>query len=267
MARVALEANVWYNLNRNIVMLAGTRHTPLTLVAHLSLKRRCTMDTLSPHADNGNIPEGHKWCNKGQHSLPATLEFFGYCKPYRGRKARLKSICRQCKIEMDKGYNATHREERKQYRASRKEEDKLYMAQWRQEHHEELKQYDANYRSEHQEQSSRQHKIYCDQYYKTDRGRVQMRVSSGNRRARKRNAAGTHTTDELHQQYQRQKGKCYYCHKKLGKERKSWVAEHVIPLSRGGSNSIDNIVIACIPCNLRKGSKLPHEWVDGGRLL
>lgn len=225
------------------------------------------MDTLPFPAPNDNIPEGYKWCNKGQHSLPATLEYFGYCKPYRGRKARLKSICRQCKNQMDKDYGASHREERKQYRASRQEEDKLYMAQWHKDNYEHEQVYRTNYLEENREHESNRHKDYCAVYYKTERGRVQMRVSSGNRRARKRNAAGTHTTEELYQQLQRQKNKCYYCHKKLGKERKSWVAEHVIPLSRDGSNSIDNIVIACVPCNLRKGSKLPHEWIDGGRLL
>ena len=35
--------------------------------------------------------------------------------------------------------------------------------------------------------------------------------------------------------------------------------DHVIPRSRGGKTSWDNIVSACKPCNTRKGSKMPHE--------
>jgi 5-methylcytosine-specific restriction endonuclease McrA len=35
--------------------------------------------------------------------------------------------------------------------------------------------------------------------------------------------------------------------------------DHVIPRSRGGRTSWDNVVTACGPCNLRKGSKLPKE--------
>ncbi|MDJ0389370.1 HNH endonuclease [Roseomonas sp. E05] len=35
--------------------------------------------------------------------------------------------------------------------------------------------------------------------------------------------------------------------------------DHVIPRSRGGRTSWENVVTACGPCNLRKGSKLPRE--------
>ena len=35
--------------------------------------------------------------------------------------------------------------------------------------------------------------------------------------------------------------------------------DHVIPRSRGGLTSWINVVAACGPCNLRKGSKLPRE--------
>ncbi len=35
--------------------------------------------------------------------------------------------------------------------------------------------------------------------------------------------------------------------------------DHVIPRSRGGETSWDNIVAACRPCNTRKGHQLPRE--------
>lgn len=35
--------------------------------------------------------------------------------------------------------------------------------------------------------------------------------------------------------------------------------DHVIPRSRGGRTTWENIVTACRTCNTRKGSKLPHE--------
>ena len=35
--------------------------------------------------------------------------------------------------------------------------------------------------------------------------------------------------------------------------------DHVIPRSRGGKTSWENIVTACSPCNLRKGGKMPNE--------
>jgi 5-methylcytosine-specific restriction endonuclease McrA len=83
-------------------------------------------------------------------------------------------------------------------------------------------------------------------------------------RARKLNAAGTHTAADIQAQYKRQKGCCYYCGVKVGD---TYHADHVIPLSRGGSNGPENIVIACPKCNLSKNDKLLSEWPQGGRLL
>jgi 5-methylcytosine-specific restriction endonuclease McrA len=35
--------------------------------------------------------------------------------------------------------------------------------------------------------------------------------------------------------------------------------DHVIPRSKGGLTTWENVVAACSPCNLRKGDRLPHE--------
>lgn len=35
--------------------------------------------------------------------------------------------------------------------------------------------------------------------------------------------------------------------------------DHVVPRSRGGLSSWDNVVASCAPCNLRKGDRLPEE--------
>jgi 5-methylcytosine-specific restriction endonuclease McrA len=35
--------------------------------------------------------------------------------------------------------------------------------------------------------------------------------------------------------------------------------DHVVPRSRGGRSSWDNVVTSCAPCNLRKGNRLPEE--------
>lgn len=51
--------------------------------------------------------------------------------------------------------------------------------------------------------------------------------------------------------------KCCYCGKKLPTAELN--LDHVIPRSRGGKTGWNNIVTACVPCNLRKGSKSPSE--------
>jgi 5-methylcytosine-specific restriction endonuclease McrA len=47
---------------------------------------------------------------------------------------------------------------------------------------------------------------------------------------------------------------CQYCG-----ARTSLTVDHVIPRSKGGSSSWENIVASCAPCNRRKGDHLPHQ--------
>jgi 5-methylcytosine-specific restriction endonuclease McrA len=46
---------------------------------------------------------------------------------------------------------------------------------------------------------------------------------------------------------------CQYC----GHVRGTLTLDHVIPRSRGGTSTWDNIVTCCAPCNRRKGDRLP----------
>ena len=50
---------------------------------------------------------------------------------------------------------------------------------------------------------------------------------------------------------------CAYCGQKHEPEHLS--RDHVIPKSRGGSNSWENSVTACRECNMKKSNKLPEE--------
>ena len=61
--------------------------------------------------------------------------------------------------------------------------------------------------------------------------------------------------------------KCQYCGRHRGqlKGRQVLTRDHIIPLSRGGDNSWQNLVASCSPCNNRKGDRLPGE--AGMRLL
>lgn len=48
---------------------------------------------------------------------------------------------------------------------------------------------------------------------------------------------------------------CQYC----GKTNPPLTLDHIIPKSRGGSESWDNLITACVKCNNRKGSRTPEE--------
>jgi 5-methylcytosine-specific restriction endonuclease McrA len=56
------------------------------------------------------------------------------------------------------------------------------------------------------------------------------------------------------QVYDRDKGRCYMCDRRLAP---GWHIEHVIPLARGGTDTLDNVRASCPRCNRRKGLQPP----------
>ena len=63
--------------------------------------------------------------------------------------------------------------------------------------------------------------------------------------------------------YARDESACQYCGRR--RSRAELNLDHVIPRSRGGSTSWENVVCSCVACNLRKGGRTPEE--AGMRLL
>jgi len=209
-----------------------------------------------------------KQCSKCEQFFPATPEFFDRTKL---QKSGLYPSCKVC----GKVYYESHKEQRRIYDKQRQPQKTEYARQYRQTEKNKAyrREYAVQYHQEHPEQKKRyyerhseeinvqrrQHrKDYPDLYAGIDRAHKHKR------RAQKRASQGAYTPQQLQEQMHRQKSKCYYCKMKLGM---IYHADHVVPLSRGGSNDISNIVIACPTCNMRKHARLPHEWPEGGRLL
>jgi len=57
--------------------------------------------------------------------------------------------------------------------------------------------------------------------------------------------------------YARDGNKCQYCGKRFPTAELS--IDHVVPQSRGGGNSWQNLVCACVRCNAKKGNRTPEE--------
>jgi 5-methylcytosine-specific restriction endonuclease McrA len=55
--------------------------------------------------------------------------------------------------------------------------------------------------------------------------------------------------------FARDRWECQYC----GHSRSSLTVDHVVPRSKGGGSTWDNIVTCCAPCNRRKGDRLPGQ--------
>jgi len=50
---------------------------------------------------------------------------------------------------------------------------------------------------------------------------------------------------------------CQYCGKRFATSELS--LDHIMPTCRGGETSWENLVCACVRCNVRKGGRTPHE--------
>lgn len=92
-----------------------------------------------------------------------------------------------------------------------------------------------------------------------------MAAQDRKRRARKLNAEGSHTAAEILGLLKLQRGKCVYCNVSL---KTGYHADHIVALSRGGTNWISNIQLLCPPCNFSKNASDHIEFAQrSGKLL
>jgi 5-methylcytosine-specific restriction endonuclease McrA len=78
-------------------------------------------------------------------------------------------------------------------------------------------------------------------------------IYANRRRIRKAGNGGSHTIAGWIALCRASSWQCTYCSKVLDK--RTATRDHVVPVVRGGSDDISNIVIACKSCNSRKGAR------------
>lgn len=229
-------------------------------------------------------------------SLPATPTFF-----YRNsrRKDNCQTRCKRCQSEYMKHYQARYietireREKRERRTCIRCGEEKPVTAEywyrhyaspdgfsqpckacrrednWGKRNPERKRELERKWYHEGRGKATRQRYIASGRAAantrrrrRTKEGRAKKREYDARRRARKAGAEGEYTMADVRRAYKAQRGKCWWCGEECGE---SYHVDHLVPLSRGGSNSSDNLVISCPACNCSKNDKLPYEWC--GRLL
>ena len=62
-----------------------------------------------------------------------------------------------------------------------------------------------------------------------------------------------------HYVYKQADGKCVLCGRSISKE--EFTIDHIIPLSMGGENDIDNFQCTCYACNQFKKNILPEDFI------
>lgn len=140
------------------------------------------------------------------------------------------------------------RERDRAYRVREKDRRREQNKRWLERNPEYLRKYSRKWRE--------QNPDYARDYAK-DNPEV-AKAASARRRNRKLKAGGNYTAADVRRIYAIQEGRCYWC--KSNVPEKAYHADHRVPLSRGGSNGPENIVVSCPSCNLRKGAKMPEEF-------
>jgi len=110
-------------------------------------------------------------------------------------------------------------------------------------------------RGEHQRQWREEHKEHCRELQRqwVEKNRDYMNYLSLKRCALKRGASGNHSFGEWELLKKQYDYTCPSCHKKEPEIKLT--QDHIIPLSKGGSENIENIQPLCKSCNSRKKDK------------
>ena len=150
-------------------------------------------------------------------------------------KDGLQAWCKSCRKEYNKKYEIS-RSKRTEYNRARWEKIKddpqmvAYRKEWVSKNRDRLQEYSRS-------------------YYRNNR--ILMLHHRSNQKARERGYEGILSLDDWKLVLSLTDGQCIAC-----EENAADSIDHVLPLVKGGMNTVQNIQPMCIKCNLKKGTRL-----------
>lgn len=181
-------------------------------------------------------------CTKCGCTKPLQPLFF---RPRYSSNGLFYNQCRACERSQQTIYNRKRlRKPRKAGKSPEEQRDwnKEYLVEWRKNNRDKCREYQRRWVEKN-----------------IDRAREHKRVRELKRRARKAQAVGSHDLAIIVQMYDDQHGMCAYCDVPLFG---CYQVDHMIPLSRGGSNDWQNLAIVCPHCNATKNTKTAEEFMN-----
>jgi len=176
--------------------------------------------------------------------LELPLSDFYKCKSH---KDGLGSDCKKCnRARQRKWYN----ENRKKANAYRKKHYRDNI--------EKYKEYSKNWSIKHKDKCGEAHKRWKANH--PERVKAVRTRYENRRRAWERNTESRATTEQINQLIKDSDNICFWCDREIPNGKMH--LDHIYPLSRGGKDEINNLVVSCEYCNKRKANKPPEEWLN-----
>jgi len=199
----------------------------------------------------------------------------------RARRRQYHHDHRAAILMQKRAYYEAHREEKRekdrQYREKNKEKIAARMRQYYLAHKEYLDLKARGRKQRYRLQHAAKLHAYSRAYEQTRRAasrsayrrthlealRNRDQVKAATRRARLRGSTATLTVKQWASIKDHYGHRCVYCHRKM----KRLTQDHIIPLSKGGTHTLINVVPACLSCNARKYTGPPLSPVQPLLLL
>jgi len=232
-----------------------------------------------------------KTCNKCKQTL--SLDNFGN---HSYASDGLRSWCKKCNHEASKSYRKNNpekvRETKRNWAAKNKDKKAASDKKYYEKNKEHISEYQKKYRQDNYERLQEGSKKYRlenkEKKAATDRAWAQANKDKVNENSRRYRQRHPEKQNEIHRNYNQRNPNvwrtiaqnrrtrklenglfkvtikdmnniltkpCAYCGSK-----KQITLDHVIPISRGGTHSIGNLLPACKSCNSKKHAKFITEW-------
>lgn len=198
----------------------------------------------------------------------------------KSKKDGLSTECKSCiKIYKDE-YRKNNAEKisigKKKHYEANKEKVLAKCAEWKNNNREHHNKTSREYHNKNRERVLKRNKEYylknkerilkrIQEWFNSEKGKISKRNTHYKRKLAMKNGISTleilkHTSNIKN---------CYWCNCKIDKTIKNgFHIDHYIPLSKGGTHTLENIVISCPNCNILKSNKDPYKFaLEKGRLL
>jgi 5-methylcytosine-specific restriction endonuclease McrA len=170
----------------------------------------------------------------------------------------LRSKCKECMKSARRSYRAENKEKAaacdRAYRESEPGRQKRVASAKKRAATPEFKAYAKEWAKS--EKGAKCRRVRVNKYAQTEKGAAANKRRRAARRSRRAAILNTLTAVEWNEILAAHDYRCRYCDQSFSADLPA-TQDHIIPISKGGHHTRDNIVPACKPCNSSKGTS---EW-------